>query len=326
MVLPKAKKVLEVSDAILRLLFFGQRARPHTEFISFLGSLQADDPERLIEDLLSRELLIQDGANPYALWLDKGWRSALQFHLMTRDVEFVDMGQPSEVEEKQKVLKTYLADGAPPRLYKHYGASEALPSPFRESISLGDVLLRRRTRRTFSHAKISLIELSTILHRACVEAVETRRQILEHWEDFPLTLLSSKWISFELYLLNATGQDMPAGIYHYDMEHHGVYLLRSGDFLERAKTIAIGQGVNGCSVVFLLTACFERYMWRYRTSRALRNMYIEAGEFVQRLILSAVAVGFDTFLTPATRDSNADDLLGLDGVSESIIYLVGVGR
>lgn len=96
---------------------------------------------------------------------------------------------------------------------------------------------------------------------------------------------------------------------------------RSGNFSERARTIAIGQGIDGCSVVFLLTACFDRYMWRYRNSRALRNVYIEAGEFAQRLILSAVSVGFNTFLTPATRDSNADELLDLDGASESIIYL-----
>jgi SagB-type dehydrogenase family enzyme len=75
----------------------------------------------------------------------------------------------------------------------------------------------------------------------------------------------------------------------------------------------------------LLTAVFERTQWRYEGPRAYRAVLIEAGHACQTFCLAATWLGLAPFCSMALADTAIENLLGLDGVSESVLYAAGVG-
>jgi len=87
-----------------------------------------------------------------------------------------------------------------------------------------------------------------------------------------------------------------------------------------------GQSWFGqASVLVLMTAVFGRTEWKYPNGRAYRAVLLEAGHFCQTFCLVATALGLAPFCTVAHPDSAIERDLGLDGVSESVIYACGVG-
>jgi SagB-type dehydrogenase family enzyme len=76
----------------------------------------------------------------------------------------------------------------------------------------------------------------------------------------------------------------------------------------------------------LLSAVFDRTRWRYEGPRAYRAVLIEAGHLCQTFCLTATWLGLAPFCSMALADSAIERMLGLDGVSESVLYAAGVGR
>jgi len=99
--------------------------------------------------------------------------------------------------------------------------------------------------------------------------------------------------------------------------------------LERADQAELAQEITRAglwqsflaevSVVFVLTAIFQRLRWRYR-ERTYRYALLEAGHVAQNIYLAVEAVGPGTFF-----DSLVNQLLGVDGTEEAALYLLAVG-
>jgi SagB-type dehydrogenase family enzyme len=70
---------------------------------------------------------------------------------------------------------------------------------------------------------------------------------------------------------------------------------------------------------------FPRTQWKYQLGRAYRVVVAEAGHICQTFCLVATWLGLAPFCTMAFEDSRLEELLGIDGVTESIIYVAGVG-
>jgi nitroreductase len=75
----------------------------------------------------------------------------------------------------------------------------------------------------------------------------------------------------------------------------------------------------------LITAVFGRMEWKYPSPRAYRDVLLEAGHFCQTFCLVATSLGLAPFCTGALADSIIERDLGLDGVSESVLYACGAG-
>jgi len=75
-----------------------------------------------------------------------------------------------------------------------------------------------------------------------------------------------------------------------------------------------------------MTAVFAREQWKYPTPRAYRVVQLDAGHLCQTFCLVATALGLAPFSTAALADSRIERALGIDGVSESVIYAAGVGQ
>ena len=66
-------------------------------------------------------------------------------------------------------------------------------------------------------------------------------------------------------------------------------------------------------------------MWKYRRGRAYRVVLLETGHLCQTFCLTATHLGLAPFCTAALQDSMIEQDLGLDGFSESVLYVAGAG-
>jgi SagB-type dehydrogenase family enzyme len=117
------------------------------------------------------------------------------------------------------------------------------------------------------------------------------------------------------------------GLYHYAPERHELDIMGRGNYSPRMEEYCAGQWwVGTASAVFLMTAVLERTMWRYGSARALRTIYMEAGHLCQTFCLTATALHLAPFCTAALKDTTIERDLGLDGISESVLYASAVGH
>jgi len=75
-----------------------------------------------------------------------------------------------------------------------------------------------------------------------------------------------------------------------------------------------------------MTAVFPRDQWKYQYPRAYRAVLLDAGHVCQTFCLVATWLGLAPFCSMALADSEAEKIVGVDGVTESVIYAAGVGK
>jgi len=78
------------------------------------------------------------------------------------------------------------------------------------------------------------------------------------------------------------------------------------------------------SVLFFITALFERATFKYG-DRGYRFVLLEAGHVAQNINLASGGLRLGCMNIGGFFDRQIDDLLGLDGVTHSTVYLVAVG-
>lgn len=79
------------------------------------------------------------------------------------------------------------------------------------------------------------------------------------------------------------------------------------------------------AVFFLMTAVFHRNQVKYG-ERGYRYILIETGHIGQNLYLVSEAAGIKCRALGGTRDENIEKLLDIDGIGESVVYAVAVGK
>jgi SagB-type dehydrogenase family enzyme len=79
------------------------------------------------------------------------------------------------------------------------------------------------------------------------------------------------------------------------------------------------------AVVFIWGAVFYRSKWKYE-QRAYRYIYLDAGHMAQNLALATVSLGLGSCQIAALYDDEANSMVGVDGIEESVIYMTAVGQ
>jgi len=199
-----------------------------------------------------------------------------------------------------------------------------LPDAFRTT-PISEVLMNRRTWRRFGKQPIERVELAQLLRLTSG---------ITHWltvpslGEVPLKTSPSGGARhpIETYVLALDVRDVPAGIYRYAPERHELDLLRGGATRqELEKLIPKQPWFTKAAVVFFFTAVFERTQWRYEFARAYRTVLVEAGHVCQTFLLTATSLGLAPFSTMAIDDTRLEALIGVDGISEAVLYAAGAG-
>ena len=119
---------------------------------------------------------------------------------------------------------------------------------------------------------------------------------------------------------------LPSGLYHYSPDKHRLEILRKGCRPREFGSFLAGQSWYGSAGALLfMSAVFKRNQWKYPDSAAYRTIILDAGHMCQTFCLTATWLGLAPFCTMALADSKVEKALGLDGISESVVYAAGVG-
>jgi SagB-type dehydrogenase family enzyme len=134
----------------------------------------------------------------------------------------------------------------------------------------------------------------------------------------------------EAYPLVIDVEGLTPGWYHYRAHEHvlaPILTLAREDARARIERLAAGQRYfAGAAMIVALSLRFPRHHWKYaRHARAYRVMLMETGHVGQTFYLAATELGLGAFFTAAINDADIDAELGLDGVEEGCVALLGCG-
>ena len=308
------------------ILHFFDRWRSPGELIAHLNEYKPSSLRRAIALLHKHSFLQRSGKRrPPCEQALKNWGewnpAAGFFHLSTKDAEFY---QDTEDEFRRVLLLAKLQ--ATPKPFKRYPhvAQVHLPKPKVDG-EFPRVLLSRRTWREFSAKPVGLPELATLLGLTWG---------IQSWAKVPRLGSAALKTSpsggalhpVEAYLLARKVRGLRPGLYHYDGAAHRLDSLQRGATSRQIVKYLAGQWWFGdASFVVFMTAVFERTQWKYDYPRAYRAVLMEAGHLCQTFCLTATWLGLAPFCTIAFNDSSIERMLGVDGISESVLYAVGAG-
>ena len=129
----------------------------------------------------------------------------------------------------------------------------------------------------------------------------------------------------ETYLHINRVENLEQGLYRYQPLNHQLVQINAQDLSMELMTACLGQQmVADCSVVFIWTAVIERSRWKYQ-QRAYRYIYLDAGHVCQNLYLACEALKLACCAIAAFHDDAVNEILGIDGKEEFVIYLATVG-
>jgi SagB-type dehydrogenase family enzyme len=269
--------------------------------------LECDSPEWARDDVL---------ASSWQPWLPAG-----AFHFLTKDASY--FGGDWTLEQQLQAIPST----PPPDPFKRTDAAESisLPSPERQRDTFFQTLHARRTQREFSEAPVPLDSVAQLLHTTWgVQAyIDT-----DLYGPLPVKTSPSGGARhpIEVYLMALRVQGIDAGLYHYDARGHALARISSGATSQLARAYCADQAyVARSAALFIMTGVFARSMWKYRHARAYRVVLLDAGHLGQTFCLTATRMGLAPFSTAALKDTLIEDDLGIDGISESVLYVTGVG-
>ncbi|UCF49930.1 MAG: SagB/ThcOx family dehydrogenase [Thermoplasmatales archaeon] len=231
--------------------------------------------------------------------------------------------------QKETKYSRYLMDFGgfnlrnPPEQYKSYPNSKKisldLPKDL-SKISLDKVLKNRRSIRNFSEKPITKQQLSSLLWAS------TGIQRKELGFEFRTAPSAGALYPIETYLVINRVKDIPKGIYHYSIKDNLLEELKIGDFGVDISRAALDQDMcNKAAAVFIWTAIFNRSKWKYG-ERAYRYIYLDAGHIAENFALVSTGLGLGNCQIAALYDDEINEIIGVDGKSESVIYMSVVGN
>jgi SagB-type dehydrogenase family enzyme len=185
--------------------------------------------------------------------------------------------------------------------------SHPLPRPLRPRCSLWSALDGRRSGREL-RGTLDRRRLATLLDAGYGVRRRDRRTVPSGGALYPL----------ELFILDR-------GVFRYDAQLHALEEHDSHD--PRAAFVAacpVPEAADGAAAVLLVLAVFGRTRFKYG-QRGYRFALLEAGHVVQNVVLAAAALDVAALPFGGFYDAKVDEIVGADGVEESVVYGVLVG-
>ena len=228
-----------------------------------------------------------------------------------------------ETKYSRDTLKGGTLDWASkPPVYKEYPGARRVALPqFGDigTLPVLDALRTRRRIRLYSGEPLSREILSFLLWAS------GGIQRVEREGAYRTAPSAGALYPIETYLVVQAVTDIKPGIYHYAVKDHALEELERGQYGHEITQAALGQKMClNAAVVFIWTAIFYRSKWKYE-ERAYRYIYLDGGHIAGNLALAATSIGLGTCQIGALFDSEVNEIVGVDGTEESVIYMSVVG-
>lgn len=248
----------------------------------------------------------------------KSWRKFLK----TDDWRsLLDKGYQSDQDKKLPV----------PAPQKEYSKNDQLveliePGQFQiGTITLIDVIKRRRSRRKFTKQSLTLEELSFLLW--ATQGIQQKKRVFGAMGTLRTVPSGGARHPFETYLVVNNVDGLKAGLYRYIPIKNKLHYLRTESFLSKKVATACcrQKWLDNGAVIFIWTVIPYRTEWRY-TLIAAKTIAQESGHICQNLYLACEAVGAGTCAVGAYYQKEMDGLIGVDGENEFVVYIAPVGK
>ncbi|MFH1502105.1 MAG: SagB/ThcOx family dehydrogenase [Candidatus Eisenbacteria bacterium] len=119
--------------------------------------------------------------------------------------------------------------------------------------------------------------------------------------------------------------NLEPGLYRYLTDEHALMLQRTGNVGSEITSAALGQKMcEQASVTFVWTAVLPRTTGRYG-QRGHRYVLLDAGHVGQNMYLAATSMGYGCCTIGAFDDEAMNEVVGVDGVVEVVLYAASVG-
>lgn len=309
------------------VLDFFQDGRTLGEFLGRFKEYDSSSLRRSVALLAKHSMLeISSNRNATSSKAHQAWSrwnpAAGFFHFSTKDANY-EVGS----EEGYTVLQQLARSHPKPLPAKHYPRAKKVPLDWpKVNSEFPRILQSRRTWRKFSKQPVELAALGALLGLTWG---------VQGWVKVPrvgsLAVRTSPsggaLHPIEAYVLARNVRGLRPGLYHYDGAAHHLDLLRRGASSRQIVKSLAGQWWFGnAAFVVFMTAVFARTQWKYDYPRAYRAVLMEAGHLCQTFCLTATWLGLAPFCTIAFKDSLIEQTLGVDGISESVLYAAGAGK
>jgi SagB-type dehydrogenase family enzyme len=310
------------TPVILALFRPGMTAEDLRAALTENCDISAEEATAAVGELLSAGILVsdQDDDDECALAAqvlgDETWGglwrpAAARFHYSSR---YTGCGEPAR-PDRVPVFQRYL--DVPAIALPRPGPAPAVP--------FAGPLTRRRTTRRFTEEPLDLQTVSELL---CLVQHPQHLAWAEPYGWLPRRAYANGGArsELEIYVLARRVTGLDPGIFHYQASGHALTCL--GPDPGDAWFLDLGNGQPWCAeapVHFIVTGVPGRCSAKYAASRALRVMYTDSGCLTQLLGMVAAALGLGAYTTAAFREDHAQRALGIDGIRETPLILLGAG-
>lgn len=219
-----------------------------------------------------------------------------------------------------------------PLALKAYDATTSiveLPEVSKDAVKMEniyDCIKDRRSTRFYSDELMSLEELSYLLWAT---------QGITGTNNIGLTLrtvpCSGATHSFETYLLIMKVEGIKSGVYRYlPVDHKLLFMFELDELDKKIDEITLDQPfvpnfARKAGVLFVWSTIPYRSEWKFDIT-AHKKILIDIGHVCQNLYLASESIKAGTCAIGIYDQNMIDDLLGLDGDEEFVVYLAAVGK
>jgi SagB-type dehydrogenase family enzyme len=174
---------------------------------------------------------------------------------------------------------------------------------------LTNLLLQRKSARSYSHKSIRLDQISALLWSCQGINKHNRRTAPSAGALYPLEIY---WADHEKFS-------------HYHPHTHELDRLIEGDLRSELARAALAQEfIAEAPATLIITAVYERVTSKYGQTRGVRYVDMEAGHAAQNVLLQATAEGLASVPVGAFEDEQVSKVLKLP--SKHIpLYLLPIG-
>jgi SagB-type dehydrogenase family enzyme len=277
--------------------------------------------------------LISEHPYPETKW---GWDVLSKiYHIGCQNVGELETGaSPAQLAEDYLEYCKQLANNMPNLYTEKPGKLIDLPPPDTTSLNkipYFDVLKQRKTSRSFNAEPITLEQLSTMLFASF-------GLIHGEWDEFKDLHLQATAIrkaspasgglhSEETYVVAYRINGLENGLYHYRPQDHKLTLLQAGNFEDKVISMNMSQFYSkGLACGIYITSRLDKIWWKYKHSKAYRVTMLDIGHVSQTTLLTATALQLKTWMTGAFRDAELEGFLGIDGIKETAVFFIGIGK
>lgn len=205
------------------------------------------------------------------------------------------------------------------RSYKTYSLGDRIELPPIELNSeLQQACLTRRSVRAYGEEPLSLGALGRLLFLTC------GRTGPEHF--FRPVGSAGALYPLEIYLVPKRVAGLEPGVYHYNIEEHGLDVVSRQDrWAQVLEEIVLGGiDLENLGAFLFITAVFRRTTCKYG-DRGYRLVLMEAGAVAHNLSLLATREGIGPCQLGAFHDDRLSAWLEIDGIEEAPLLALALG-